>query len=111
MSYSSATIWLIIALLAIGTFLIRFSFLGPLANAKLPPWALRLLRYTPVAVIPGLVAPMVIWPSATGGTPDSSRILAALAALVLGYTTKNVILSIIGGVATLYGLMYLNGAL
>lgn len=38
------TIWLAIALLGVGTFAIRFSFLA-LANGRpLPEWALRLLR-------------------------------------------------------------------
>ena len=39
----------------IGTFLVRFSFLGLIGNRDLPPWLLRHLRYTPVAVFPALV--------------------------------------------------------
>ena len=49
---SDATIWFIIVVLGIGTFLIRFSFLGIVGRRPLPPVILRLLRYTPVAVIP-----------------------------------------------------------
>lgn len=108
MNYTSTEIWIIIAGLGVGTFLIRFSFLGPLANWDLPEWALRLLRYTPVAVIPGLVAPLVLWPAATDGNPDLPRLLAAGATLFLGYYTKNVIIAILGGAGMLYLMLYLT---
>jgi branched-subunit amino acid transport protein len=109
MNYSSTETWIIIVLMAIGTYLIRFSFLGPLANMKMPPGALRLLRYTPVAVIPGLVAPLVLWPAATGGQPDLARTMAAATALALGAWTKNVIVAIFGGAGMLYLMLYLVG--
>ena len=67
---SAWAVWGIIGVLGVGTFLIRFSFLGILGNRPLPAWVLRHLRYTGVAVLPGLVAPLVIWPAATGGAPD-----------------------------------------
>lgn len=109
MNYTTAEIWIIILLMAVGTFLMRFSFLGPLANTKLPPWALRLLRYAPVAVIPGLAAPLVLWPAATGGQPDLARSLAAATALALGAYTKNVMVAILGGAGMLYLVLYLQG--
>lgn len=109
MTYSTAEIWTIIAALALGTFLIRFSFLGLVGDRPLPPWQLRLLRYTPVAVISGLVAPLVLWPAATGGQPDPARLGAAAATLAVGYVTKNTVASIFGGAVTLYLLLWLLG--
>ena len=103
MSYTTGEIWTIIVLMGIGTFLIRFSFLGIIGDRKLPPWLLRHLRYTPVAVLPALVAPLVAWPAATGGTPDPLRIAAAAAALGTGYVTKNVILAMFAG-ALVFGM-------
>ncbi len=107
MNYSTFDLWIIIAVLGIGTYLIRFSFLGPLGRTALPPLVLRLLRYTPVAVLPALVAPLVFWPAATGGEPDAARILAAVATTALGYWTKNVIAAIFGGAAVLAIGLYL----
>ncbi|MEE9428183.1 MAG: AzlD domain-containing protein [Paracoccaceae bacterium] len=107
MNYSNTEIWIIIAALGIGTFLIRFSFLGAFGTIELPPWAMRLLRYTPVAVLPGLVAPLVLWPQATGGQPDIARITAALVALALGMYFKNVLAAMFGAAITLYLLMFL----
>lgn len=109
MTYSSGQIWTIIILMAVGTYLIRFSFLGPLANIKLPDWVTRLLRYAPVAVIPGLVAPLVLWPDVTNGEPDPARLLAAATALLLGMITKNVLAAIVGGAGMLYLVLYFQG--
>ena len=97
MNYSDGHIWLIILALGVGTFLIRFSFLGIVGDRKMPDWVLRHLRYTPVALIPGLVAPLVLWPPATGGETDPARLIAALAAVLVGYLTKSIIAGMIGG--------------
>ncbi len=109
MTQSSTTIWTIIILLAIGTFLIRFSFLGLIGNRDLPGWFLRHLRYTPVAVMPGLIAPLVVWPAGTNGETDPARLIAAAVALAIGIITKNVVGAVIGGMAALYGAQFLIG--
>jgi len=109
MSMGTGEIWTVILGLAIGTFLIRFSFLGIVGNRPLPAWLLRLLRYTPVAVLPGLVAPLVLWPAATGGTPDAARLLAAIATLAIGLIARNTLFAIIGGAATLYTMLWVLG--
>ncbi|KCV80796.1 AzlD branched-chain amino acid transport [Actibacterium atlanticum] len=107
---SDAQIWLTIVLLGIGTFLIRFSFLGLIGDRDLPEWVLRYLRYTPVAVLPALIAPLVVWPEATGGQPDPARLGAAAVTALVGYFTKNVLLAICCGGITLYGMIYGLGA-
>ncbi len=98
----TATIWIVIAVLGLGTYLIRFSFLGLIGSRRMPDWALRHLRYTAVAVLPGLVAPAVIWPAATGGEPDLARALAAVAVLGTGLATRNVLAAMAAGACTLY---------
>lgn len=104
---SDLTIWFVIVVLGIGTFLIRWSFLGALGNRDMPPWVLRMLRYTPVAVLPALVAPLVVWPAATGGQPDPARMAAATVTVAVGLWTKNMILAILAGAITLFGLLYM----
>ena len=106
---SDATIWIIILAIGIGTFLLRFSFLGLLGGADLPEWVLRHLRYTAVAVLPGLVGALVLWPGATGGDPDGPRFAAAVATVVVGYFARNVLAAIGAGAVTLYGLLWLTG--
>lgn len=107
MQASNLTIWTIILVLGVGTYLIRWSFLGALGDRDLPGWVMRMLRYTPVAVLPALVAPLVLWPEATGGTPDPARLAAAAATVAVGVLTRNVMLAILAGAATLFGLLYL----
>ena len=96
------TIWTVIALLGVGTFLIRFSFLGLIGGKALPPWVLRHLRYTAVAVLPGLVAPLVLWPAATGGDPDPARMAAAVATVAVGLWRRSVLAGMIAGIVVLY---------
>ena len=100
-------LWFLMIALGLGSFAIRFVFLGMVGDKPLPDWLLRLLRYTPVAILPALVAPLVVWPSATGGSPSLAHGLAALATLALGYATKNVALAIAGGAVTLYAVIML----
>lgn len=103
-------IWTIIIVLGIGTYLIRFSFLGLIGGKDLPDWVLRHLRYTAVAVLPGLVAPLVLWPAATGGEVDPARLSAALVTFGVGLLTRNVIAAILCGGITLFGMIALTGA-
>jgi branched-subunit amino acid transport protein len=102
-------IWIVILGLGLGTFLVRFSFLGFVGEKSLPDWALRLLRYVPVAVLPGLVAPLVVWPAATEGETDPARLIAAVVALAIGALTRSVLGAIFGGMIALYLGLWLVG--
>ncbi len=103
------TMWIIIVGLAVGSFALRFTFIGLVGDRPMPPWLLRHLRYTAVAIIPALIAPLVVWPAATEGQPDLPRMAAAVVALSVGLVTKNVLAAIFSGAAALYGLLYLLG--
>lgn len=105
----SISLWTVIIGLGLGSFGLRFVFLGFVGDRPIPEWILRHLRYTAVAIIPALVAPLVIMPKATDGAFDIPRFSAAMVALLVGYVTKNVIWSMVGGAATLYLMLYLLG--
>ena len=106
---SLVEVWIVILALGAGTYLIRFSFLGMVGSRPMPEWLLRHLRYAAVAVLPGLVAPLVIWPEATGGTPDLARALAAVATILAGLWKRSVLWAMIAGIVTLYGVAVLRG--
>ena len=99
--------WLLTIGLGLGTFAIRFSFLGLLGGRQLPDWALLHLRYVGVAVFPALLTPLVLWPDATGGDMDPVRIIAAIAAFAVGLK-GSVIGAIIAGMGTFYALHFLT---
>lgn len=104
-----AELWLVVVLLALGSYGLRFVFIGLIGNRPLPEWLLRHLRYTAVAVLPGLVAPLVLWPAATDGSPDAPRMAAAMATIAAGFLTRNVLISVVVGATTLYLGLYLAG--
>ncbi len=106
---SDLKIWFVIVVLGIGTYLLRWSFLGAIGNRPIPVWAERMLRYTAVAVLPALVAPLVVWPAATEGQPDPARLTAAAATILIGLVTRNTLAAILGGGGTLFAMLYLLG--
>ena len=101
--------WIVVVGLGVGTYLIRLSFLGVLGAMPLPGWLTRALRYTAVAVLPALVAPVVVWPAATGGQTDPARLLAAVATVAAGALLRNTLGAICAGAATLYLMLWLIG--
>ena len=101
-----ADFWVVVVGLGIGTYLLRFSFLGFLGNRLLPWWLVRSLRYTAVAVLPALVAPAVLWPEATGGQTDPARLLAACATVLVGAFTRQMMAAIAVGAVVLFAVPY-----
>ncbi|MBY6155345.1 AzlD domain-containing protein [Vannielia litorea] len=106
---SDAAFWTLTAALGVGTFLIRFSFLGLLGGRQLPDWALLHLKYVGAAVFPALITPLLLWPDATGGQTDPVRLLAAAAAFAAGIRF-GVVPAIVAGMGSLYLLQFINGA-
>lgn len=100
-----STLYIVIPALALGTYLIRFSFLGTLGNRPLPAWLTRALKFTAVAILPALVAPGVFWPAATGGQTDPARLTAAIVTLAVGIATRNTLAAITAGAVALYGML------
>lgn len=100
--------WLLTGLMAVGTFAIRFSFLGLLGGRELPGWLLLHLKYVGAAVFPALILPLLVWPEATGGETDPIRLIAAAAAFAAGLRFS-VIWAIVAGMGTLYLLQALVG--
>lgn len=95
------TLWTVIILLGVGSFALRFSFLGLVGDRPMPTWLVKSLRYTAVAILPAMIAPLVAFSNAAGTGPDPSRLAAALVTLAVGASTKNVILALFAGASTL----------
>ena len=99
-------LWTVILGVAFGSFALRFVFIGFMGGREIPAWMMRHLRYTAVAVIPALVAPLAVWPSPTGGAPSLPHFAAAAVTFAAGYLSRNVLVGLgTGGAALL--LLYL----
>lgn len=99
-------LWIVITALALGSFGLRFLFLGVVGNRAMPDWVMRHLRYTAVAVLSALVTPLVVWPAATGGQTDPARLLAAVSAVCVGYFSKSVYAALATGAAVMIAAAY-----
>ncbi len=99
---SDQVFWIAAPLLAIGTFLLRFMFLGYF-NARRPSaeWA-RALKYTPAAILPALAAPQIVFDATGALQSDPARIMAASAAILIGVATRDVLWSVLGGMSALW---------
>jgi branched-subunit amino acid transport protein len=100
---SNATMALAILGMGLITYSIRLSlFLLP-ERMELPPWLLRALRYVPAAVLSAIILPEMLLP---GGSFDLSlgneRLLAGLVAVVVAWRTRNVLWTVVLGMAALW---------
>ncbi|WP_299691398.1 AzlD domain-containing protein [uncultured Tateyamaria sp.] len=102
------TLWTVIIGLGVGSFLLRFAFLGFVGDRPLPDWMLRHLRYTAVSILPALCAPLVVYSGQDEAT-EPSRLAAAVVTLVAGALSRNVFVAIGCGAATLFAAVYLLG--
>ena len=97
----SGYVWTVIVLLGLGTWLIRFSFLGLIGDRPLPLYLRQMLNYTAVAVLPGIAAPIVL--NSTEGDLDPSRLMAAGAIILVGIVTQSMLKSILAGLLLFFG--------
>lgn len=90
-------LWVVIAVVAPGTFAIRASFLLFAGRvAALPATARDALRMVPAAALAAIVAPAVLRPA---GAVDltSPRAVTAVIALVVAWRTRSVLVTVLVG--------------
>jgi branched-subunit amino acid transport protein len=95
--------WIAVAGLAIGTFLIRYSFIGFLAGKKLPAKVERALQLAVPAIFAAIVVPLVVL--ANGHVDFAARgpyIIAAIATGAVAWWRGGMLLPIAAGMTMLY---------
>jgi branched-subunit amino acid transport protein len=100
---STASIWLLFVVTGIGTFLLRFLFIYLFGKIEMPDQLRRALRFVPAAALAALVFPALTHPA---GHFDLSlhnfRLLAGLGGALVAWKTRNVLLTILVGMALLW---------
>lgn len=90
-------IWLTILTMATLVFSSRYLFLEPKLPVRLSKQTLTFLSYSAPAVLTAIVAPIVFVQEGSGGSLDlslsNSYLIGALLAIILAYTTRNVLLT------------------
>jgi branched-subunit amino acid transport protein len=94
---------LLIAGMSIATMATRIPVLLWFSRRKMPEGILRALRYVPPAVLAAIIAPAVLMP---GGqlslSLDNAALPAALIAILVSYRTRNLLLTIVIGMAAFF---------
>ena len=106
MSFSSIEQWIVIGVIAVGTFALRLSFVAWLGGREAPSWLTRTLRFIPPTVLAALTAPAVLG-AGVSGTEDGGRlayVLAACLALGVAWRTRSLLLPIGTGMAAMWAL-------
>lgn len=93
-------VWLAVALVGVGTLLLRASFLYLYEYLDLPATVERGLELVPAAVLSALVAPAVFAPEGSVAVLAPRPLAAAVAALVAWYT-EDILATIVAGVVVL----------
>jgi branched-subunit amino acid transport protein len=103
-------VWLVMAVAGLLTFGIRLSFIALQDKVKMPAWFQRSLRFVPVAVLSAIIVPGLF---ERNGVVDISagnpQVWAGLAAIIVAWLTKNVLLTIAAGMAAMVALQFLLG--
>ena len=94
---------LLISGMAIATFAIRYLMFGASSRITLSPALLRALRYVPPVVLTAIVVPEVLLTnSALNIGYANPRLVGAIAAILISSLTKNLLLTIVIGMATFF---------
>lgn len=109
MTLSTTTIWIAILGGAIGTYLLRLSFIAVIGSVDtVPPRVEYVLGFVPAAVLAALVVPPILAP---GGTvtlsPANEQLIAGSVAAVVAWRTESMLATIAVGMGVLWVLLWL----
>lgn len=106
---SSATIWLTVLGVGLGTYLLRLSFIPLWQKLSIPPLVHQALAYVPTAVLAALVLPALVRPEGVIDLgPDNLRLLAGGLAAAVAWFSRNVLLTLATGMGVLWLLQWLS---
>ncbi len=102
---ASAQFWILIGVLAAGTWAMRSLPIVLHGAVPSPPWLGKLLRHVPVAALTALVAPGSLY-AKTGDVYAfaPARTVAALVALFVALRTKNLLMTLVAGMAVFWAM-------
>ena len=96
-------LWLLIIICGLLTVAIRLSFILLLGRVAVGGPLQRALRFVPPAVLAAIIVPEVLLQQgALNVSLGNARLLAALAATAVAWRTKNVLATIVVGMAVLW---------
>jgi branched-subunit amino acid transport protein len=102
--------WLVMVIAGLATYILRLSFIVLIGRREVSLLAPRALRFIPPAVLTAILVPDILLPSgALDLSLSNERLLAGIVAILVAWRTKNAVLTVIIGMAVLWGLKALGG--
>jgi branched chain amino acid efflux pump len=96
--------------MGIVTYLTRMFFLISKKDEGMPKFVVRSLKFVPVAVLSAIVAPLILAPEGRLTlTYDSPYFIAGFVTFVIAYLSKNLIVTVFGGMAVILIVKFLIG--
>lgn len=103
---NDTTIWTVFFICGVITFVLRWAFIVGWGRLYLPKRVRRALRFVPIAVLIAIIVPDTLLQNGQVAlTADNYRLIAALVAVAVAAVTRNILLTIGVGFATLLVLM------
>ena len=101
--------WTVVLGLAIGTFLIRYSFIGLFADRGIPAWLDRSLKLMVPAIFAAIIfSGVAMVGGELAGWTDWPRYAAAVVGFIAAFTSRgNMLVTLIAGMGALHGLPWL----
>lgn len=91
---------ILVAGMALVTFLLRYPLLALVGRIELPDLLIRALRYVPVAVLTAIIIPMMLMPQGEMDiAPANAYLVAGLFSATIAWRAKNLLLTIGLGMA------------
>lgn len=92
-----------ILIMALATFLTRFTSLAVLEKTGIPSWFQRLLKHVPTAMLTALIAPALLAPRGSLELSAANHYLVAgVVAAVMAYRRSSPIVTMGTGIATMF---------
>lgn len=102
--------WLLIIYAGIITFLTRFIMIALLKKDTLNKKTKIILSYVPSAIFPAIIFPAIFLNEAGSLEIESNpKILASIVAIIVGYFSRNILLTIFSGLFSYWVLIFLIG--
>lgn len=102
-------LWWVIIGMGVITFALRLSLIAVAGRLAIPGIVEKGLRFAPAAVLSAIVFMEVLLPAGRlDVSPGNARLVAGIAAIIIAYRTKNVLLTIAGGMVILWILQWLG---
>lgn len=101
-------IWLVLLIGGLITFLTRFSFIYLFGRFHIPETVRKALHYVPPAVLSAIVFPeLLLNDGLLNLSFGNFRLLAGLVAVLVGWFSKNTLVTILAGMAALFLLQFI----